>query len=52
MLGGSIVGMPFFTYARTSTSFDAIGATALNLDITVVFVKDKRGNQYLDAADQ
>ena len=37
MLGGSIVGMPFFTYARTP--FAAIGATALNPDITDVFVE-------------
>jgi hypothetical protein len=50
MLGGSIVGMPFFTYARTP--FGGIGATALNPDITDVFVEDVRGEQYLDAADQ
>ena len=50
MLGGSIVGMPFFTYARTP--FGAIGATALNPDITDVFVEDVKGDQYLDAADQ
>ena len=42
--------MPFFTYARTP--FGAIGATALNPDITDVFVEDVKGDQYLDAADQ
>ena len=40
MLGGSIVGMPFFTYARSP--FGAIGATALNPDMADMFVEDVR----------
>ena len=40
MLGGSIVGMPFFTYARTP--YMGFGVTALNPDIKDMFVEDVR----------
>lgn len=53
IIGGSFVGVPSFTYARSP--FAAIGATALNPDIMDMFVEDVKeidGKEvFLDAKD-
>ena len=53
-MGGALVGMPAFYYARTP--FASYGATALNPDVMDVFVEDVKEvdgrEMYFDAKEQ
>lgn len=44
MAGGSIPGLPIFTYARSK--YASWGVTALNPDVTDIFVEKVEGDKY------
>ena len=44
MVGGSTPGFPLFTYARST--YVSFGATALNPDITDLFIEKIEGDKY------